>query len=94
MFHAFTFHALHNFAGNLPKRQHVINGVVLTGTGRDGARGCQEIKAKGGVTIAQDEQTARYSAMPKAAIEADAIDYVLPLKEIAGKITDCLKREM
>jgi two-component system chemotaxis response regulator CheB len=70
-----------------------VIGVVLSGTGSDGARGCQEIKAKGGTTIAQDEKTSRYFAMPGAAIEADAIDYVLPLKEIAGKIVECVKRK-
>lgn len=59
-------------------------GVVLTGTGRDGACGCQEIKANGGVTIAQGD--ALHSAMPAAAIERGAIDYVLPLSEIPGKI--------
>ena len=58
-----------------------VIGVVLSGTGRDGARGCQEIKARGGVTIAQDETTARYFSMPRAAIELGAIDYVLPLPE-------------
>ena len=63
-----------------------VIGVVLSGTGRDGARGCQEIKAKGGVTIAQDEETSHYFAMPRAGIEADAIDYVLPLEQIADKI--------
>lgn len=64
---------------------HVV-GIILSGTGRDGARGCQDIKAKGGVTIAQDAKTSRYVAMPKAAIDAEAIDYVLSLPEIAGKI--------
>ena len=63
-----------------------VIGVVLSGTGRDGARGCQEIKAKGGMTIAQDEQSTRYFAMAKAAIELGVIDYVLPLPKIAGKI--------
>ena len=63
-----------------------VIGVVLSGTGRDGARGCQEIKAKGGITIAQDEQSTSYFAMPRAAIELGVIDYVLPLGEIAGKI--------
>lgn len=70
-----------------------VIGVVLSGTGHDGARGCQEIKAKGGVTIAQDERTSRHFAMPKAAIEAGAIDYVLPLEEIGSKIVACVKRE-
>jgi len=70
-----------------------VIGVVLSGTGRDGARGCQEIKAKGGTTIAQDERTSHYFAMPKAAIELGVIDYVLPLEKIGGKILACAKRE-
>ena len=68
-------------------------GVVLSGTGRDGARGCQEIKAKGGMTIAQDQATARYFDMPRAAINAGAIDYVLPVHEIGAKIVEILKIE-
>lgn len=63
-----------------------VLGVILSGTGRDGTLGCREIHAKGGVTIAQDERTSQYFIMPKAAIAAGAIDYVLPLREIAGKI--------
>jgi len=54
--------------------RHVI-GVVLSGTGRDGSGGCREIKANGGVTIAQDEQTSRYFDMPRAAIDANVIDW-------------------
>ena len=71
----------------------LVIGVVLSGTGRDGALGCQEIKAKGGVTICQDEKTSRYFAMPRAAVDMEAIDYVLPLKEIAGKIVEILEIE-
>jgi len=63
-----------------------VLGVILSGTGRDGTLGCREIRAKGGVTIAQDERTSPYFIMPKAAIDAGAIDYVLPLQEIAKKI--------
>ena len=73
--------AAESFGGN-------VIGIVLSGTGRDGARGCQEIKAKGGVTIAQNEATSRYFDMPRAAINAGAIDYVLPVEEIAGKIME------
>ncbi len=65
-------------------------GVVLSGSGRDGARGCQEIKAKGGVAIAQDADSSRHWSMPRAAIERGGIDYVLPLGEIAGKIVALL----
>jgi len=65
--------------------------VILSGTGRDGTRGCQDIKAKGGVTIAQDETTSRYFDMPRAAINAEVIDYVLPVHEIGAKIVEILK---
>ena len=70
-----------------------VIGVVLSGSGRDGAHGCQLIKANGGITIAQDEKTSAYFAMPKAAIDAGAIDYVLPINEISQKITDLVKPE-
>jgi two-component system chemotaxis response regulator CheB len=70
-----------------------VIGVVLSGTGCDGARGCLEIKAKGGVTIAQDERTSRYFGMPKASIDAGGIDYVLPLNEIAGKIVSLTRQK-
>jgi len=69
-----------------------VIGVVLTGTGRDGAEGCRKIKERGGLTIAQDEKTSDAFAMPKSAIEANAIDYVLPLEKIAGKIAELCNR--
>jgi chemotaxis response regulator CheB len=70
---------------------HRVIGVILSGTGHDGAQGCREIKTKGGLTIAQDEMTSRYFDMPRAAIAANAIDYVLPVGDIAGKIVELLK---
>jgi len=68
-----------------------VIGVVLSGTGRDGTRGCQKIKRRGGKTIAQDEKTSHYFGMPGAAIEADAIDHVLPLSRIAVKIVSLIQ---
>ncbi len=65
-----------------------VIGVVLSGTGKDGALGCVSIKAKGGVTMAQDEATAGYYGMPQSAIDADAIDYVLPPNRIVDKIVE------
>ncbi len=56
--------------------------VVLTGTGSDGAMGVQAIKKMEGTVIAQDDATAEFSGMPKAAISTQNVDFVLPLKEI------------
>jgi len=59
--------------------------VVLTGTGSDGAMGVQAVKKMGGTVIAQDE-TAEFFGMPQAAIATGAVDFVLPLVEIAPAI--------
>jgi two-component system chemotaxis response regulator CheB len=66
--------------------------VVLTGTGRDGARGVTAIKASGGTTIAQDEQSSAFFGMPHAAIETGAVDFVLPLDQIAAKLVELSAR--
>lgn len=59
-------------------------GVLLTGMGNDGAHGMQTIAAKGGMTIAQDEQSCIIFGMPKQAIELGAAQLVLPLESIAA----------
>jgi chemotaxis response regulator CheB len=61
--------------------------VLLTGIGRDGARGMAALKAKGAHTIAQDEESSVVFGMPRAAIELGAADEVLPLDEIAAAVT-------
>lgn len=62
--------------------------VVLTGTGSDGARGVQAIHKMGGKVIAQDETTSEFFDMPSAAIATKAVDFILPLKEIASCLTN------
>jgi chemotaxis methyl-accepting protein methylase/signal transduction histidine kinase/chemotaxis response regulator CheB len=61
-------------------------GVILSGTGTDGAIGMQAIKGCGGITLAQDENTARFSAMPRAAIGLGVIDKVLAPSAIAAEL--------
>lgn len=63
-----------------------ILGVLMTGMGRDGAKGMQEIKRAGGRTIAEAESTCAVFGMPRAAIEAGAADRVVPLPQIASEI--------
>jgi two-component system, chemotaxis family, protein-glutamate methylesterase/glutaminase len=57
-------------------------GVVLTGLNSDGASGLRQIKQKGGITIVEDPTSAEAGEMPRAAIAATKVDYVLPLPEI------------
>jgi two-component system chemotaxis response regulator CheB len=62
--------------------------VVLTGTGVDGTTGVQAIKKMGGIVIAQDEATSDFFGMPGSAIQTGCVDYVLPLDQIAPKLTE------
>jgi two-component system CheB/CheR fusion protein len=61
-------------------------GVILSGTGTDGTLGMAEIQAQGGVTFAQDESTAKYDGMPRSAIAAGCVDYILPPRGIAREL--------
>ncbi|MDO9111957.1 MAG: chemotaxis protein CheB, partial [Desulfatirhabdiaceae bacterium] len=56
--------------------------VILTGASADGAKGLMKIKAAGGITVVQDPRTAEAEIMPKSAISAGDVDYILPLEAI------------
>ena len=59
---------------------------VLTGTGTDGAMGASAIKSRGGTVIAEDPELAEFRGMPDAVVAAGAVDFILPLDEIATVI--------
>jgi two-component system CheB/CheR fusion protein len=61
-------------------------GVILSGTGSDGALGLERVKEQGGIAIAQDPEEAMFDGMPRAAVDTGAVDFVLPIAEIPGKI--------
>ena len=61
-------------------------GVILSGSGSDGTLGLSEIQAHGGVTFAQDGASAKYDGMPRSAVAAGYVDYVLPPKGIAREL--------
>jgi len=61
-------------------------GVVLSGSASDGALGIKAIKGEGGVTFAQDPETAGYDGMPRNAIASGAVDFVLRPRDIAKEL--------
>ncbi len=61
-------------------------GVVLTGTASDGTLGLQAIKIAGGITFAQEAETAKFDGMPRSAIAAGVVDFVLPPGGIARQL--------
>jgi len=60
-------------------------GVVLSGGGTDGTLGLHEISVEG-IAFAQDEHTARHDAMPRSAIAAGCVDFILSPADIAREL--------
>ncbi|MCC8425573.1 CheR family methyltransferase [Mucilaginibacter sp. UR6-11] len=58
-------------------------GIVLSGALSDGTLGLQVIKSYGGLTFAQDEDSAEFDSMPRSAAQAGVVDFVLPPAQIA-----------
>ncbi len=61
-------------------------GIVLSGTGQHGVQGLKAIKAAGGMVIAQRPDTAAYSSMPEAAVDAGVADFVLSPEAMAATL--------
>src|SRR3989442_15592131 len=64
-----------------------VAAVLLTGMGRDGAKGLKTLRNRGHYTIAQDQATSAVYGMPKAAAALDAAVDILPLERIAPTLT-------
>lgn len=63
-------------------------GVILTGMGKDGAAGMLEMHRAGAYTFAQDEASCVVFGMPREAVALGAVDEVVPLSEMAGKVLE------
>jgi two-component system CheB/CheR fusion protein len=81
----------HSLAESAPDRAVA---VILSGTASDGTIGVREIKAAGGITIAQDPRTAKYDGMPRAAIASGFIDLVLKPAEIAAELVSIARHPL
>ncbi len=64
-------------------------GIVLTGMGKDGAKGLKALKDIGATTIVQDEETSVVWGMPGSSVKEGGVDRILPLGEIAQAIVSC-----
>jgi two-component system CheB/CheR fusion protein len=61
-------------------------GVILSGSGSDGAKGIQAVKQVSGITFAQDESSALFYGMPSSAIRTGCVDFILSPRDIAQEL--------
>ena len=67
--------------------------IILSGTGSDGSYGVQAIREAGGITIAQDNESAKYDGMPHNAVQTGCIDLILPPADIGIHLKKILLSE-
>ncbi len=61
-------------------------GVILSGSGSDGTEGLKAIYAEGGITFAQDEDSAKYPGMPHSATASESVHFVSTPEKIADQL--------
>jgi two-component system, chemotaxis family, CheB/CheR fusion protein len=66
-------------------------GVILSGTASDGTAGIKAIKEAGGITFAQDPESAKFDGMPRNAIGSGCVDLVLPPERIAKELARIIR---
>ena len=77
----------HFFRTLAEAQAHLAIGVVLSGTASDGTLGLKAIKAAGGITFAQEPKSAKFDGMPKSALLAGCVDFVLSPERIARELS-------
>ncbi|MBU6244772.1 MAG: PAS domain-containing protein [Actinomycetales bacterium] len=63
-------------------------GVILSGTGSDGAHGLRAIRGAGGCTMVQSPDSARFDGMPRAALAIGSVDLVADPADLGRRIAD------
>ena len=69
-------------------------GIVLSGTGSDGALGLKAIKGEAGMTMAQEPRSAKYAGMPQSAIATGVVDFIRPPAELGPQIVNFLQHRL
>ena len=67
-------------------KQELAIGIVLSGTGSDGALGVRAIKAEGGMVMTQTPESSEYDGMPRSAIATNLVDYTLTPVEMPAQL--------
>ena len=78
------------FSSLAEQHKEKVIGIVLSGSATDGTNGLKAIKQERGLTFAQDD-SAIFTSMPRSAITAGVVDFVLSPKEIAHKLVNLSK---
>ena len=65
-------------------------GVVLSGMGSDGTHGLQAIKTQGGLTLAQQPESAQFDSMPRSAIAAGCVDIIALPADMPARIASVI----
>jgi two-component system CheB/CheR fusion protein len=65
--------------------------IVLSGAGSDGSVGIKAVKETGGIILVQDPDEAEYGSMPRSAVATGLADFVLPVREIAGRLPELIR---
>ncbi len=66
--------------------------IILSGTGSDGTLGLREVKAAGGMVMAQQEDQAKYDSMPRSAIETGMVDFILPVEKMGEQLAQYIRQ--
>ena len=67
--------------------------VILTGAGSDGTVGVRAVKESGGIILVQDPNEAEFPSMPRSAIATGIADFVLPVRELAQRLTELVREK-
>jgi two-component system CheB/CheR fusion protein len=67
--------------------------VILTGAGSDGVVGVRAVKESGGIILVQDPNEAEFPSMPRSAIATGIADFVLPVRELAQRLSELVREK-